>query len=121
MIVWVILIIFAIIVLFILWWFSGSEVEESSHYPTVHARCRSDSACGGDLVCDLHCNRCRKKIGGDCSGDNDCESGLRCHNWKCSPDDSNYTAETPKDSMKSNKGPVKGVRWNDTKNEIHYF
>jgi hypothetical protein len=114
MILWIILIVFAIIILLILWWynnfiiysfsytsnqsntsnisdisnktigFTGSYDHDSIAIPTIHSRCNQNSPCGGDLVCDLNCKRCKKKINGDCSADIDCESGLRCHNWKCS-------------------------------------
>jgi len=141
MILWIILIVIAILVLFILWWISGNETMliEIDNYPTVHARCRSDSTCGGDLTCDLHCNRCRKKIGGDCSADNDCESGLICRNWKCSTEsnsaesnsaepNSNKSNTLEPNTNKSNNHIVpskqstnKGVHWDETKNSTHYF
>ena len=120
MILWIILLVIAIIVLFVLWWFLPDDSDiEVDHHPTVHARCQSDGACGGDLTCDLKCNRCRKKLEGDCSADNDCESGLKCHNWKCIRDDSN--AESSETNIPIQKKKRKGVRWDETKNETRYF
>lgn len=59
------------------------ELEESEPIPTMHARCQNATSCGGDLICDVHCHRCKKQIGGDCSSDIDCESNLRCQDWRC--------------------------------------
>lgn len=122
MILWIIVVLCAILILFLGWWFSSKEGDESEEpsYPTVHARCRSDSTCGGDLICDLNCNRCRKKIGGNCSADMDCESGLRCREWKCTR---TKEPDNPKleEHSKSHIYDSKGVHWDETKNETYYF
>jgi hypothetical protein len=121
MILWVILILVAIVAIFLLWWFSNFTPEvddiESEFHPTIHARCQSNSTCGGDLICDLNCHRCRKQSGGDCANDVDCEFGLQCHDWKCSPVDEPKISDAP--SKSSNKGDKerpkrnKSVRWAD--------
>lgn len=138
MIFWLLLIITAIIVLTLLWWYSNppiqstsitshtgsdkssnlsSDSSDSPVYPTIHARCQSSSSCGGDLVCDLNCHRCKKKLGGDCSNDLDCESDLHCHNWKCisDPPSSLIDVSSPK------KHSSKGVKWNDDLNQTFYI
>lgn len=125
MILWVVLIIVAIIVLFLLWWISGNtqNLESNSEfgsYPTIHARCKSSSMCGGDLVCDLNCHRCRKKLGGDCANDNDCESGLHCHNWRCVDDDV-PPIDNPIDTTKVDTKEVKAVKWDETRNKTYYI
>lgn len=116
MILWIILVIVAIIVLILLWWFN---TEDITHYPTVHARCRSNTTCGGDLICDLNCNRCRKQVNGDCSADNDCQSGLICYNWKCVPEIP-LLDNTIEDTEQIKHKTDKSVRWNEH-NEIRYF
>jgi hypothetical protein len=65
--------------------FDEDDSDESVHHPTIHAKCPFDALCGGDLVCDTKCLRCKKKIGGNCAVDNDCIFGLICHDWKCEP------------------------------------
>lgn len=117
MILWIVLIIIAIIVLSLLWWFN-SEEQTTTHYPTVHARCRSDTTCGGDLVCDLSCNRCRQQLNGDCSMDTDCQSGLRCHRWKCVLE--KETVDEYDEQLDKKNKSDKSVRWNEI-NEIRYF
>jgi hypothetical protein len=77
---------------------SDTKSLESSIIPTMHARCHADHPCGGDLTCDMKCFRCRKKDGGECATDTDCESGLICHNWKCSP---NLTAAIKSQNLKT--------------------
>lgn len=57
--------------------------SDDSHQPTIHATCKDGVPCGGDLVCDINCKRCKKQIGGNCAHDVDCETGLRCYHWKC--------------------------------------
>lgn len=131
MILWFILIIIAIIVLALLWWFNVSSLQPSSPSspnlatdssispPTVHARCNSSSSCGGDLVCDSHCHRCKKKLNGDCATDVDCESGLHCHNWKCVPNPPHILIDPS--SSQPKKRTLKTVTWNDDLNETFYI
>lgn len=118
MILWIILILIAITILFLLWWYADftdppAEINsiETEFHPTIHARCQSSLTCGGDMICDLNCHRCRKQLGGDCANDVDCEFGLRCRNWKCGQDDpeSSKTIEP----AKVTKTPGKTVRWAD--------
>ena len=131
MILWIIVVLCSILILFLGWWFSSKDVDESeeTNYPTVHARCRSDSTCGGDLICDMNCNRCRKKIGGNCSADMDCESGLRCREWKCTRvkelKELKELKESDEPKLEEHGKPhindSKGVHWDETKNETYYF
>lgn len=51
--------------------------------PTLHSKCDNNTSCGGDLICNKNCKRCKKKLGGDCSMDIDCDDGLKCYEWKC--------------------------------------
>jgi hypothetical protein len=64
---------------------SVDQSDDFTKYPTIHSKCNQNSSCGGDLVCDVGCNRCKKQLSGDCSNNVDCESGLICQNWKCVP------------------------------------
>jgi len=84
MLVWILLILLAIIVIIILCFYNYNI---DPNIPTIHAQCHENNSCGGDLTCDTICHRCKKKIGGNCAGDVDCETGLRCINWKCSLSD----------------------------------
>lgn len=144
MLLWVIFIIIAIVVLFLL--FCNNYTDSSStsntnntssdridpnsddaiNYPTMHARCRSNSSCGGDLICDLNCRRCRKKLGGDCSSDIDCESGLHCYDWKCIPNPNFHpvinTSNLPPDNSDLNQNlDTKEVHWDDNQNITYYI
>lgn len=133
MIFWLFIIIIAIVILALLWWYSvpsspsvpqdPKESKEANH-PTIHARCRENSTCGGDLVCDTNCRRCKKKEGGACAIDVDCESGLQCRNWICAPTE---VGAPISDSLKSSpnvehnkQSDTKKVHWNDY-NEIFYI
>jgi len=140
MIFWILLIIIAIILLFyslIIVWFndpiqnwSDHPVDNSSDIistdninnqddnklpiPTIHAICHTDVPCGSDLTCDTICHRCKKKLGGDCAMNVDCESNLRCHNWKCvsqkSSEDNQLDFIDPDERLNVNE-IKKNVRW----------
>lgn len=104
-------------VLAIFWWISTSHIYNT--LPTIHSKCKDTSSCGGDLICDTICHRCKKRIGGNCSSDIDCESGLLCKNWICVSSNNNISndiALSPKSKHSS-----KRVHWNDNQNQIHYF
>ncbi len=92
-------------------------------HPTMYSKCKIDSQCGGDLVCD--CNRCKKRLGGNCSSNSDCELDLICHNWLCSdpkdPKDSNKINPDINDIPKSSNNNKKHVKWNDDENSTHYI
>ena len=51
--------------------------------PTLHSKCDKNEPCGGDLICNKNCKRCKQKLGGNCSMDIDCDEGLKCYDWKC--------------------------------------
>lgn len=114
MILWVILIIIAIIFLIALWWYTGNPSQEN--IPTMHARCKENSTCGGDLTCDVNCRRCKKTKGGDCANDVDCETGLKCQQWKCLPPQSEIPSEPP--TIKKPTRSERRVHWDETKNQI---
>ena len=122
---WLIPVLIAIIVLCILWWY-GNSITPTDHdddiHPTIHAKCNIDS-CGGDLVCDLNCNRCKKSLNGDCSTDTDCESGLFCHEWKCSftVNENNKYPNTKSIDNNNSIEKKKVVKWNDDKNETYFI
>jgi len=133
---WIIVIIIIIIIVilillrYISFWFLQSDnilnSEDISHdqefpLPTIHNRCDIDKPCGGDLVCDLKCKRCRKSLNGDCSSDIDCDSGLRCFNWKCSPIQKINSSNNESSDLIKQKKSNKFVRWNDENNQTHYF
>lgn len=123
MIFWLILIIIAILVILLFWCYN--IYSHPSIYPTMHARCHKDTPCGGDLICDDSCYRCKKGVDGDCAGDVDCQTGLHCHQWKCKPN----LPDNKISDLSSKEPPVlpiqptiipkpkKRVRWND-KNQI---
>lgn len=116
MIFWILLVIFIVL---LLWWYIHPPEEiEFEQPPTIHAKCQSNQGCGDSLVCDLNCHRCRKKIGGDCSNDVDCESGLKCHNWKCT-DNTHHSPII--DTKTKDKTTHKSVHWNEDKNETRYI
>lgn len=127
--IWIIGIILIFIAIIFLLFFSlfyrpppsdlSSNIDSNSTiYPTLHAYCLKDpkcdgtvcvNDCGGDLICDKSINRCKKKLGGDCSSTVDCSNGLVCSNWVCSHHDSNFT---PIDSLPLSPDK-KQVRWNN--------
>ena len=124
MLVWILVIVIAIIVIVVLWWYhDGAQPQTTAieEPPTMHARCRSNSACGGDLVCDVQCHRCKQKVGGNCAVDVDCESGLRCHDWKCIPFNVDSTGDATKHSSNTQKPANPEVHWDDAKNETFYI
>lgn len=124
----IILIIIAIIVLFFLAWLATPvPLNHLDNYPTIHARCQKDNLCdgatcvthcGGDLTCDNISHRCKKMLGGTCSSNVDCETGLLCHSWKCVSDtnspDNYIEPEILSNAPISHK---KHVRWTE-KDEI---
>lgn len=166
MLFWIILIIIIVVlILFFLWWFNfisfkdfiesnsikptlnklnsqESGIVDPINYPTIHAYCQSDSACGGDLICDINCKRCKKKFGGNCSSNVDCEFGLDCYNWKCVPtineqkqsenltsmeinqSEENNLSKSSNEKHKimhrddTNNNFLKTVRWDDTNNNF---
>lgn len=94
----------------------NNNSSEDINYPTIHSSCSNNNSCGGDLICDIKCNRCKKKIGGNCSGDVDCETGLICHNWICTdkkPFHDNISSEAF-DQLHSSNIKKKNVHWNDS-------
>lgn len=111
----IILIIVAIIVILLLWYYIPKH--EDVEYPTMHARCNRSSSCGGDLVCDIQCNTCKKTQDGDCSSDVDCEFGLYCHNWKCTHIPGKSEITETKQSGDTNKK----VHWNANIEETRYI
>lgn len=125
MIFWLLLVVFAIIILVMLWWFMDNPNSiESEQTPTIHAICKSNSACGGDssdLTCDSHCHRCLKKLNGDCSADIDCEFGLKCHNWKCSFVNGDSSSEDEPPIKPPHRKNIKTVRWDENKNETRFI
>lgn len=99
-----------IIILYLLFLHNVSSQNNISHQeeeeitpPTMHAKCYTNHGCGGDLTCDVVCSRCKKKIGGNCASDVDCETGLVCRSWKCSDNLDNLTDNTIMSVKHSNK------------------
>lgn len=91
------------------------------YYPTIHSQCPNNHSCGGDLICDTTCHRCKMKLGGDCAINTDCENGLICHDWKCSDPKVNVKETINEDSDELNNQSIKkNVHWNDN-NEIFYI
>jgi len=111
MILWFILIIIAIVVLFVLWWYTTPSLQDN--VPTLHARCKESSSCGGDLTCDLNCRRCKKQKDGHCATDVDCETGLTCQHWKCLPQQLPITSDLPT-LVKNSTRSTRKVHWDDT-------
>jgi hypothetical protein len=126
---WIILICLAVIVIFISWWLQidnssvlNSDNSSEDFQPTMHARCREDVPCGGDLICDIKCKRCKQKINGDCAEDVDCETGLRCYHWKCVPADKNIINDNNDEDyhIELSKDLTHKVSWKPT-NDIFYI
>lgn len=112
LILWFVVLIFLII---FLWWLSNYFKDTTD--PIIHSQCNSNNSCGSELVCDLISNRCKKALGGDCSTDVDCQTGLYCVNWKCtdnlkSSNENNITINKNKTNKK--------VQWSD-KDTIIYI
>ena len=137
---WIIIIAIISIVCILLWW-QSYDIPEFTNYPTIHTACKNTSSCGGDLVCDVICNKCKKGIGGDCAENIDCEYGLICNNWKCT-----LQPQQPQSNVKNiqveerisvpelnikNIGDIPGgktlveqpkkVQWNDNLNQTFYI
>lgn len=95
-------------------------------FPTLHSLCSSNQSlcdtfpcvtnCGGDLICDPLSSRCKKQLYGSCSSHVDCQSGLFCHNWVCSPHPLSPTPDSPPPVSSHHKK----VSWSDH-NEIFHF
>lgn len=100
-------IIFSIIIILVIWLFGPKNQSLS----TMHSKCNRDNSCGGDLTCDIISHRCKKQLGGDCSSDVDCQTGLYCNNWKCS----SHAGELNFDQI-SDINPVKS----SLKNKVHW-
>lgn len=89
MIIFIAVIIFILICIIFFFYKSKPKIEnfekedDSEHVPTLHSKCDINQHCGGDLICNKNCKRCKKQLGGDCSMDIDCDEGLKCHDWKC--------------------------------------
>ena len=118
MILWLILLL--LLLLLFIWWYS-SEIKDSDisiDIPTIHAKCQKEGNCGDNLICDIECRRCKQKIGGACSSDVDCQSGLICSDWKCS--DFKETIEKKNTDILPTNDTKKEVRWKDV-NEIFYI
>lgn len=127
---WIIIIIIAILtLLFLSYWYSYHLFNStkdtlslnSDIYPTIHARCKQDPKCdgttcvrdcGGDLICDEICHRCKKKLDGSCSSSVDCKTGLICHNWICVHPDS-LDVHTDTEIIHSKPTISKQVHWNN--------
>lgn len=102
----------AFITLCVVWY--TTPANEDIVYPTIHARCKMNSACGGDLVCDLNCHRCKKQAYGDCASDVDCESGLHCVNWQCVDSVPDMPVSETSDIQDGNPtDDAKSVRWRE--------
>lgn len=115
----IILLILSILVLIFLW-FYNRESHDDPNYPTIHSTCGENTTCGGDLVCDISSRRCKKKEGGDCAENIDCDYNLHCFNWKCvsNPTTVDYIDDTVSSEKKHEQ--LKNVHWN-TKNDILIF
>jgi len=124
----IILIMIAIIILvFLSWLVKPSIPNQVDDYPTIHARCQKDKSCdgatcvtqcGGDLTCDKIFHRCKKKLGGSCSSNIDCETGLVCHTWKCVSDTNSPDNESdPK--ILSNE-PVSDLTFHVEKKQVRW-
>lgn len=141
MIVWILFSIIIICFLVLFWYFSPQEIAETptslefvkivdsdtetlpvvhniTHHPTIHSMCNQNSLCGGDLVCDINCHRCKKKVGGSCSSDIDCESHLICHNWICTSTQESDSYVVEPNHITPNKS-TKNVQWNDSMNKTY--
>lgn len=115
---WIIILLCLAFITLCVVWYTTPE-SENIIYPTIHARCQKNSVCGGDLVCDLNCHRCKKQAYGDCASDVDCESGLLCVNWQCvdgthSTFDSNVSELTH-----IHTDDTKSVRWREDITETY--
>ncbi|CAH6420589.1 Hypothetical protein HVR_LOCUS1230 [uncultured virus] len=124
----VIVVLIAVIVLVLLWMFNRKDQNLSNtnssitdEFATIHAHCHKDTSCGGDLTCDVTCHRCKKQVGGDCSGDVDCQTGLHCHNWKCT--DPSHNLDFPKNSPIDNDNKDKlqsHTNSSNSKRKVHW-
>jgi len=69
--------------------------------PVMYSHCNLNSQCGGDLVCDIKCQRCKQSLGGNCSTNNDCQQSLICSEWVCSYP-KNYLSDNIKNNQSDN-------------------
>lgn len=95
--------------------------DDEPNIPTIHSSCNISDDCGGSLVCDNSCNKCKNNNGNKCASDVDCLSGHFCQNWVCTPFSQSSTGGAPKINPKSRKSTDKSVKWNDSANQIIYF
>ena len=125
MMLWIIAIILIFISILVLSLLSWLYYKSPDIYPTIHSPCHDNSLCdgvfcvrncGGDLICDPVCHRCKKKLGGVCSSTVDCETGLICSNWICVSDDG-VEDDLSDPSFSISSPNQKHVRWTDH-NEI---
>lgn len=118
--IWLIVMIIILIIAIIgIWWWqtnNKNQEKENGEIPTIHSRC--DGKCGGDLICDKTCSRCKKEIGGDCSSNVDCRTGLVCHQWKCLPYHPSFSISQSQESSNTESRNVseqdKHIRWNES-------
>lgn len=94
---------------------------DKTNIPTIHVYCSNSDQCNGincvndcgsDLVCDKISSRCKKTLGGNCSTDVDCKTGLVCRNWKCINDNIDVPTENFDIELNVNKKHNKSVKWN---------
>lgn len=128
MILWVILILIGLIVVVYIWWTSPiplapqtNDSQEDLPIPTMHSFCDPNRSCGGDLVCDSQCHRCKMKAGGDCAGDGDCDRNFRCHDWKCILIDNTFDSPIVSDppmEQPPTSDHRKHIQWELTENKL---
>ena|SRR5438132_13196325 len=83
------IIFFFMLIISFVFYFRMNHYHHEENIPTLHAICSTNNYCGDDMTCDVSSKRkkegrCKKKVGGSCSSDVDCEQGLMCSKkWKC--------------------------------------
>ena len=84
MIILLVIIVVVVIILlyFIYYWYFSANNTTDNIIPTLHAKC-NEVGCGGNLVCDSTCDRCRQTLNSPCANDIDCTHGLHCIDWIC--------------------------------------
>jgi hypothetical protein len=97
--------------------FNGQLTNDETFAPIMHARCKN-TPCGGDLICDDVCYRCKQKVGGKCATNIDCQSSLLCHNWICTdPTNIMEPIDDTQNDITINHSD-KHVHWEDVYNTI---